>query len=232
MAKMLSEVLALKEIRIGRSESLEIVARQFGFENWNVLASKLSCESHDKPAHAPPEGWFVGGSRPDFYDMGVERKGVESIAVIRRRAETEGQDDAGRPFGTLMQSILADMFIGGKVRFTASLRTEEVISAATIWLRIDDERGNILGFDNMEQREENGAVRRTSGWVRRSIVLDVPAAAKSVNFGLYLRGSGAVFARGLSLEAVDETVQVTEIIRSRSHEAKTLPLQPTNLGFS
>lgn len=44
MAKTLRESLARKEIAVSHSECLEIVAQQFGVDNWNVLAAKISTE--------------------------------------------------------------------------------------------------------------------------------------------------------------------------------------------
>lgn len=44
MAKSLRDSLARKEIAISHSESLEIVAKQFGLDNWNVLAAKIGPE--------------------------------------------------------------------------------------------------------------------------------------------------------------------------------------------
>jgi hypothetical protein len=41
MAKTLREALAARDLAISHSEALEIVARQFGLANWNVLAAKL-----------------------------------------------------------------------------------------------------------------------------------------------------------------------------------------------
>lgn len=41
MAKALRAELARREIAVGHSEALEIVARQFGFDNWNVLAARI-----------------------------------------------------------------------------------------------------------------------------------------------------------------------------------------------
>jgi hypothetical protein len=37
MAKAMREALATKNIQIPHSEALEIVARQFGLETWNIL---------------------------------------------------------------------------------------------------------------------------------------------------------------------------------------------------
>ncbi|WP_295813608.1 glyoxalase superfamily protein [uncultured Nitratireductor sp.] len=42
MAKAMRSALADKDVHISHSEALEIVARQFGFDNWNILASKIA----------------------------------------------------------------------------------------------------------------------------------------------------------------------------------------------
>ena len=48
MAKALREALASRKIEITHSEALEIVARQFGFDTWNILSAKVDA----KPAMA------------------------------------------------------------------------------------------------------------------------------------------------------------------------------------
>ena len=45
MAKSLRESLAGKNVSLSHSECLEIVAQQFGFGNWNVLAAKIEFET-------------------------------------------------------------------------------------------------------------------------------------------------------------------------------------------
>jgi hypothetical protein len=50
MAKAIRSALAGKTIAISHSEALEIVARQFGFDNWNIMSARLEEES------APPPG--------------------------------------------------------------------------------------------------------------------------------------------------------------------------------
>ncbi len=42
MAKAMREALAARNVDLTHSEALEIVARQFGFDNWNILSSRLS----------------------------------------------------------------------------------------------------------------------------------------------------------------------------------------------
>lgn len=41
MAKAMRAVLAEKDVAISHSEALDIVARQFGFDNWNILSAKI-----------------------------------------------------------------------------------------------------------------------------------------------------------------------------------------------
>jgi catechol 2,3-dioxygenase-like lactoylglutathione lyase family enzyme len=45
MAKSLRESLAAKDVSLSHGECLEIVARQFGFGGWNVLAAKIALET-------------------------------------------------------------------------------------------------------------------------------------------------------------------------------------------
>ncbi|WP_249689712.1 glyoxalase superfamily protein [Stappia sp. WLB 29] len=51
MAKAMREALAEKNLTITHSEALEIVARQFGLANWNVLAAKIA-EDEGGPAES------------------------------------------------------------------------------------------------------------------------------------------------------------------------------------
>ncbi|WP_040676325.1 glyoxalase superfamily protein [Nitratireductor pacificus] len=41
MAKAMRTALAERDVTVTQSEALEIVARQFGFDTWNILAAKL-----------------------------------------------------------------------------------------------------------------------------------------------------------------------------------------------
>ncbi|MCP8894013.1 VOC family protein [Shinella daejeonensis] len=50
MAKAMREALAARDLQITHSEALEIVARQFGLETWNILSAKM------EPAALPPAG--------------------------------------------------------------------------------------------------------------------------------------------------------------------------------
>lgn len=52
MAKSLRESLAGKNLSLSHGECLEIVAQQFGFGNWNVLAAKIDLETASREPRA------------------------------------------------------------------------------------------------------------------------------------------------------------------------------------
>ncbi len=54
MARSLRERLQKQSVSITHSESLELVAAQFGFANWNILAARLAGESAVGPKPAIP----------------------------------------------------------------------------------------------------------------------------------------------------------------------------------
>lgn len=238
MAKALREELSRRDLTLSHGECLDIVARQFGLDNWNVLAAKLD---GTPPAGAGvavvggasvlplPAGWAFEGSRLD-YDAGVDtgtRHGSGHPAVIRSRPSADHLAHArtGSGLGALCQELDA-AYRGKRLRLQAHLRTEAVVGAATIWLQIDKtRRREILVLDNMEERTVDGALAGTQGWTTRRIVLDVPPEAAIVHYGFYLRGSGAVWAGGFDLREAEAGEAVTKTPERR------LP-GPVNLDFS
>lgn len=220
LAKSLRSALSERRIEITHSDSLECVARQFGWRDWNTLAAQL-----DRSFLRMPEDWSVGGSRSDDYMMGLDP--VEKCAVIRYRPEL-GEPVAGNlgsGFGTLMQDFRADAYLGKRVELRAQLKTAAVTGAATMWLRVDGDKGRLLAFDNMENRQKDGPLVGTVGWQERSIVLDVPSEARSIHFGFYLRGGGSVWARQFRFTEVDASVPVTDQITPQKSA-------PANLDFA
>jgi catechol 2,3-dioxygenase-like lactoylglutathione lyase family enzyme len=54
MAKALRESLAAKNVSLSHGECLDIVAKQFGFGNWNILAAKIDIESAEREPRPAP----------------------------------------------------------------------------------------------------------------------------------------------------------------------------------
>ena len=60
MAHSLRSALNAKAIEISHSESLELIAKAFGFDNWNVLSARIGTGQQGSVAGAP-------APRPDLY---------------------------------------------------------------------------------------------------------------------------------------------------------------------
>jgi Glyoxalase superfamily protein len=226
MAKTLRQGLSDRNIDLSHSDCLELVARQFGLADWNTLAAKIDRKSVESPLRLP-EGWSISGSQAEHYDMGIDENEAGGAALIRCKyaADDSTFSNKANGFATLMQSFLADAYLGRRIMLRAKLKTEDVDGAATMWMRIDGVRKDSLRFDNMETRATDGVLRGTTGWAERRIVLDVPKEAESIHFGFYLRGTGSAWARGFDLSEVGDDVAATA--GSRPERSK-----PVNLDFS
>jgi hypothetical protein len=221
MAKALRLALAGRGQEISHSDALELVARQFGFANWNMLSARIDA-AQLKPLELP-SGWHVAhGTNEGNYRLGIDPKAPGTALIESRPDRSDAIDRAAGETAVLMQSILADPYRGGRLKLTAELRTEDA-ETATIWMRVDPIEGRYLRFDNLMRRSD-GPLRGSNGWVERQIVLDVPEAAVTIHYGFFLRGSGKVWARRFSLEAVGLDVATTE-------PGPRYLSRPTNLDF-
>jgi hypothetical protein len=149
-----------------------------------------------------PIAWHLAGGRPDAYEAAVETGGPAPgarVDVLRCVG------DPGRDFGTLLHRVPAAGMEGRRVRFSASVRGEDVASWAGLWMRVDGRERRALAFDNMGHRPLQG----TFDWRQVAVVLDVPAAADSISFGLLLTGRGTVRLAGPRLEPVGPEVAPT-----------------------
>ncbi len=221
MAKTLRKSLSEREFNLSHSNCLELVAQQFGLANWNILAAKIDIANIDQLRL--PTDWFVTGqTNTSHYQLGLDPELINTVLIRSRFSAKDGGLEAGN-FGCLMQSVMADEWRGQRLRLTASLQTKTADSAA-IWMRIDNDSGKILRFDNMLKRP-TGTIKGTNAWRDCSIVLDVPNEAATVHFGFLLSGYGQVWAKGFQLQTVGENVSPTAI------NGRVLA-KPSNLNFA
>lgn len=229
MAKALRAELGRRGTALSHSECLDIVARQFGLDDWNVLAARLEDRPAEAAALIQPTGWVFTGSKPQLYEAGIDRGlpyGSGHPALIRCRYTEDDPAYAAmeKGFGAFMQSVAAEAFRGRRVVLCAELSTESVVELAALWLRIDSAANRTLLFDNMEGYPEVGPLTGTCDWTRRQIVVDVPQEAESLHFGFYLRGSGKAWAAGFDLREADPSEASTRLNRFNP--------SPVNLDFS
>lgn len=133
--------------------------------------------------------------------------------------------DAKDSFGGMMQTTAAEGFVGKRVRLSAWIKTEDANDGGGhSWLRIDgQERGQMLGFDNMDDR----AVKGTTDWQEASVVLDVPTGAAGLAYGFFVQGGGRMWVSGQTMQEVGPDVPTTNMLKARSAGPKS----PINLGF-
>ncbi len=182
-----------------------------------LIASGLNGQVPLQTQHSPA-GWFLAGDNPTNYRTGVDRAemhdGLPSAYLVSLAN--------GTGFGTLMQSINAANYAGKRVRLRAWVESRDVSDWAGLWMRVDKGREAVT-FDNMQDRPIKG----TQSWNTYDVVLDVPADATNINFGILLTGAGEVWMNHVSLEVVDNSTPSTQ-----TKPGAALPLRPANLGFN
>jgi len=182
---------------------------------WGALVGGLaimSASAHAGERSAPP-GWDLAGSSPTSFEIEVEPDAGESVATLRSTSDPE------TGFGTMMQTMSARDYRAKRVRLSAAVATDLERGWAGLWMRVDGQRRQILGFDNMNGRPLVGR----SSFARHEVVLDVPLEAEAIAFGVLLVGEGDVKLRAVQFEIVDGSTPVT----ARSRNANG----PVNLGF-
>jgi beta-lactamase regulating signal transducer with metallopeptidase domain len=180
---------------------------------------RVPAQNQSSEFRSMPAGWVLAGSAPGNYETGTDRQ-VDDQGLSS--AYLKSNSRAGEGFGTLMQSFTAEKYLGKRVRLTASMKAQDVIEWAGLWMRVDI-GVRTAGFDNMANRPIKGSL----GWRNYEVVLDVPAHATSINFGVLLCNSGVVWLKGIKFEIVGTDVPSTGV-RSppRSYQDG-----PTNLNF-
>lgn len=169
-----------------------------------------------------PNGWHKAGSDPESYDMGIDKgagQDGKNAATIKSIKRTKG-------FGTLMQSCLAEKYVGKRLKMTGFVKTLDVKGWAGLWLRIDKKNdvSEVLGFDNMSNRPIKG----TTDWKKYEIIMDVPTNAYNIAYGSLLVGQGQIWFSNINFEIVDNSVSLTS---KDCNVCSTVLNEPTNLNF-
>ncbi|MBN9687720.1 MULTISPECIES: AraC family transcriptional regulator [unclassified Corallococcus] len=166
-----------------------------------------------------PQGWYVTESAPQHYEAGVDESSpCEGTRSAYLRSRTQATDS----FGTFMQAFSAQDFRGKRLRFSASVRHQDVKGWAGLWMRVEGaDPKQPLAFDNMQSR----ALVGTHGCKRYDVVLDVPKEATTIMAGLIMSGAGKAWLGGVRFEAVDTSVKTTDLLTS----PQPLPSGPQGL---
>ncbi|MDZ4850494.1 MAG: M56 family metallopeptidase [Pirellulaceae bacterium] len=152
------------------------------------LGFELVAKSNAKSAH----GWGGGGTG---YRLSRDTETKYEGAASGRIASIGSKNQ----FGTYTQGVSAKQYLGKRIRWTGMLKTENAKSAG-LWMRIDGDQKEPLGFDNMGDR----AVKGTTAWAQHAVILDVPKTASEIYFGFLNSGTGTVWGDAFELTIVGE----------------------------
>jgi hypothetical protein len=167
-----------------------------------------------------PKDWFVSGSNPDDYDLGVDEN---VVFHLKRSAYIKSKTSAPKGFATLMQVIKATTYKGSRLAMTGYAKSDEVTGWAGFWMRVDGANNQALRFDNMQDRPISGS----TGWTKYQVVLDVPEDGENIAFGALLRGSGWVWLDNIEFRSVGKDVPTT----GQDTLVEKYAVTPGNLSF-
>jgi hypothetical protein len=184
-----------------------------------LLTSYLSAQNPPQTNHVP-SGWSLAGNSPASYRTGLDRAAMPGGAPSAYLASTQAKV-AG--FGTLMQTINAQNYLGKRVRLRGWVKSQDAADWAGLWMRVDKSK-TMVAFDNMQDR----SIKGTQAWNSYDIVLDVPSDATAISFGILLAGTGEVWLNDVTLEVVDNDTKTT----GQGMTPSNLPKTPVNLTFN
>lgn len=235
MARAMGGALRAKNVTLSRGECLDVVARQFGYKDWNVLSAQVKqSEAAARRRIASLKGWALLAEHPEAYDYGLDADPTVvggGAALIRHDPVLAPRryPDPARAFGCYVQTVSAVPFHGQRVAIDARLRCQEVTHGATLWTRVDAMPGHTLAFDNLKDAP-GGWLFGSMPWVERRVVVDVPADAISLHFGFFLKGRGALWAADFRVEERAAAALTAPSVSQWSRAARWTT--PTNLSFS
>ena len=236
MAKVLEGILRERNVAVSHGEALNIVARQFGLNDWNTLSARIRhAECSDARRMQALLCWDFIGEHPTEFDFGLDedaRNSGRRAALIRYSGvKPTRYPEIKRVFGGLAQYVPAVPFHGRRLEIRADLATEKVSNGATIWARVDKSPGNVLAFDNLKDHPDGGWLFGDNDWTRRRLVIDVPPDGGMLQFGFFLKGTGTVWCAHFALTSVGTDTPLTGKPYQKPPGNQSW-LLPDNLDFS
>jgi hypothetical protein len=136
-----------------------------------------------------PGAWFLAGQSPAAYTMSGDPTQASPGLVL------SSPSAPASTFGTAMTQVDPAAFAGHHARLVATVETEGVGAWAGLWMRVDGQNGQVLAFDNMQDRPISGTTAAASYQVE----LEVASGATEVSYGVLLVGSGTVRVSNLTI---------------------------------
>jgi len=180
-------------------------------------------------------GGFLPEAPPAWRGRGAEWGIAFTDTVIVHSAPRSGGialDESFREdYAEFMQGFGARDYVGQRVRFSAFVKTFNVVNWAGLFMRINSREHDDIMYDDMGAR----AITGTTNWGKYSVVLDVPEESALIEIGVKLTGRGQVWIDDCTFEVVDKSVPTTAIYSKPTYPRFRFPVmldyEPINLDF-
>jgi hypothetical protein len=151
---------------------------------------------------APPGQFFLAGSDPAAYSLTGDPTGTAPDSLVLQSSTAPMAE-----FGTVMTNVDPTPYFGKRVQLSATVRTDGAQGWAGLWMRVDGASGQLLQFDNMQNRSIQG----TTPAATYTVVLDVASDATNLAYGVLLVGPGTVTVSSMLIEEVPTSVPSTNL---------------------
>ncbi len=187
-----------------------------------LLASSAGGAEHG------PAGWGSVGPGSANYDCSVDaavRHGGKYSCRIQSR------DPQPDDFAMVTQSFRAAPYRNKRVRLSGYIKTELSGGEGRLWALLNNDEA-VLVRDNLGDK----AVKGTTDWTKREIVVDVPDTAEYFQIALLVTGKGKAWFDDLKIETVGQEVNLTAPRPTPLPYEQKLPkhdvnAEPANLDF-
>jgi len=170
--------------------------------NGQVVLHTVNLDFEDGSPGSSAFGWYIPGyaEHSGYYGYLTDTKPAEgrySFELVR----DDIREDHVAPYGSVMQSIEAEPYLGKRVLLRAAIRAEITSDSgsAHLWIRehlVNDQAGY---FDMMEEMPIV-----INNWDYYEIEAEISPYAKQINFGLVLMGTGSAWIDDVSLSIIED----------------------------
>ena len=101
-------------------------------------------------------------------------------------------------YADLRQAILAENYLGTRLRLWADIKTEGVEQQAGLYLRVIDPTAT-----RPPQERQQVTYQGTQDWTRTEIQAEIPADSMFILFGVGLIGKGQIWVTNVQLESIE-----------------------------
>jgi hypothetical protein len=204
-----------------------------------LTAATIAAMTPQQPPLPAPAGWRLGGT--SAFTFVVDTVGARSGKNAGRLSVVPGSPTTVS--ASAIQYIRAESYRGKRIRLTGYVRSKDAIFVS--WARVEGLRNDSLEYSGLSN-VANEEAPVTIDWRRIEHVLDIPANAEAIVFGVMLRRAGDIWLDDFDIAVIEnkmasastELGNPPNIIRRTPTEMEairarwlTLPARPANPGF-